>query len=354
MFTLLTTQGGESYLPNVNRMPYLDQGTTNGCGTTSLAMAMTYLGVPKTRTEIDSSIRRMDVLSAPGDLMEYARTNGLKTWSFNRGRFEDLVKQIDAGNPCICLINANYQYPAPKSSRIHGFHYVVVSGYRLDKQRDASLVVFHDPNAGDDTSGPGFDVEATLADFRSVWDDVGWGFRRYYISIAVSGSSIFEKEEWPRHLTGAEGTVGTLKGVADLCNGLDRIATFSPKSFLRGVGQVGAGLTQIVGCGISGLIQLAGTSLNDAVDGIPVVQNLVKPLGDSWNAGAAVASDVTQVFANTQDAGGQILGNLASGDVAGAGEVAGNAALDVVGGSLEAVYDAGEGIVDAVTHLFDW
>jgi len=37
VFTLLVDQGRESRLPNTANMPYLDQGDTNACGTTSLA-----------------------------------------------------------------------------------------------------------------------------------------------------------------------------------------------------------------------------------------------------------------------------------------------------------------------------
>src|SRR6185436_14787268 len=42
-------------------MPFLDQGTTNGCGTTSLAMITSYLtGRPISQAQVDHEVRRMD------------------------------------------------------------------------------------------------------------------------------------------------------------------------------------------------------------------------------------------------------------------------------------------------------
>lgn len=350
MFTLLTTRGGESYLPNPARMPYLDQGTTNGCGTTSLAMAMTYLGVQTTREQVDEAIRRTDILSAPGDLMRYATAHGVRAQDYNNGVWEDIVAEIMMGNPCICLVYAKYEYPRPRRTKVHGFHYVVINGYRLDAQRSAGLAVFHDPNVRDDSSGRGFDVETSVENFESVWSEVGWGFRNYYIAVAPEDGFFANPRD--RTLTGSEGTTATLDGVADLFNGFERIKTGSVRSVCRGIGQVVGGSTEIIGAGICAITQLAGNKLNDAVEDIPVVRNIIQPIGDALNAGGAVGSDLVEVFGDVTEDGGRCLGSLLVLDFAGAGQAAVDSVKDTATGVVEALSDACDGLKDAISDFF--
>lgn len=54
-------------------MPPQKQGNTNACGTTSLAMIMSYLlGRHIAHEQIDDEIRRLDSFSSPNDLVVYA------------------------------------------------------------------------------------------------------------------------------------------------------------------------------------------------------------------------------------------------------------------------------------------
>src|SRR5438270_11413614 len=62
--------GQEHTIPNDDSMPDYYQGQTNGCGTTSLAMIMSYLGIPETQADIDGAIRRMDVFTNPTDILD--------------------------------------------------------------------------------------------------------------------------------------------------------------------------------------------------------------------------------------------------------------------------------------------
>src|SRR5438067_1554671 len=66
--------GQERTIPNDDSMPDYNQGKTNGCGTTSLAMIMSYLGVPESQGDIDSAIRRADVFTSPTDILDFARS----------------------------------------------------------------------------------------------------------------------------------------------------------------------------------------------------------------------------------------------------------------------------------------
>src|SRR5689334_22772778 len=82
----LKSRSSETRLPHDGTMPLYDQGNTNGCGTTSLAMIMSYLlGRPVTQAEVDHAIRRMDVFTSPRDMIEFAQANGLAAAGYNHG-----------------------------------------------------------------------------------------------------------------------------------------------------------------------------------------------------------------------------------------------------------------------------
>ena len=349
MPTLLIDQGSESYLPNNAKMPYFDQGNTNACGTTSLAMTMTYLGVPRTRQEIDYAIRRSwkpDMYTAPSDIISFARDNGLRAQGFNNGRWQNVVNEIMLGNPCMCLVSADFEYPPGVGSRhLHGFHYVVVNGYRTGS-KGSSLSVFHDPNVG--TAGK--DMEAVVSDFEAMWSNVGWGFHNYFIVFATKYGFFATISD--RSLSGAEGSAGTLKGVADLFNGIAHFGTFSLRSYLRGIGLVSAGVAETIVCGLSALVQLAGQKLNNGVDGIPVVRNLAQPVGDMLNAGGAVTSDLAQAAGDVTDDSGRFLGSLLSGNFGGAGQALIDSFGDTSAGIVKSSNDALDGLGDSVKDLF--
>ncbi len=349
MFTLSTGIGGERYLPHVGTMPYLDQGSANACGTTCLAMAMTYLGVPRTHEQIDSDIRRWDTFSSPNDLIDYARRRGLKAEGYNRGTWQDVKAHIDQGHPCICVIQADYTYPPPHGGNLNGLHYVVITGYGRARKTDAEFAVFHDPNVGNDpvTGTGGFDMEAFLNDFDGLWDNVGWGFHNYYIALADKKSRLPAGND-----DGIEGVLGTLDGVTNITNGLDRMWTIDPRQFVHGLLQFAGGVIQTVVCGIGALIQLGGQWLKGIVDNVPVLRNIVQPIGDLLNGVGAVLGDLGSAIGNVFADAGAFVEDLFSGNLAGAASDVGNAITDAASGIANAVSDAASAVGNAVSDFF--
>jgi predicted double-glycine peptidase len=89
----------ETQLPNVGNMPFFQQGSSNGCGTTSLAMVMTYLGVPKTKDQIDSVIRQLDIFTSPEAMTGFATSHGLQAQGYNNGAWEISKASFRWGSP---------------------------------------------------------------------------------------------------------------------------------------------------------------------------------------------------------------------------------------------------------------
>jgi ABC-type bacteriocin/lantibiotic exporter with double-glycine peptidase domain len=168
-------------------MPFLDQGTTNGCGTTSLAMITSYLtGRPISQAQVDHEVRRMDIFSPPGELVEFARARGLSAEMYNNGSIDELKGFLDRGIPCQALISSD------NSGSLTTLHYVAVVGYGVD-DKGKEYVILHDPNKGDDPSTPGLEgglVRMSMDEFKSKWSKPPAGFENFFIAYAPGGTSL--------------------------------------------------------------------------------------------------------------------------------------------------------------------
>src|SRR5688572_12130624 len=90
------TAGTPARIPNADRMPFNDQGDSNGCATTSLSMVFEYFGIHMSREEIDQAIRRGDNFlgSSVDDILEFARDHGLEAEGYNNGTWEEVKSMI--------------------------------------------------------------------------------------------------------------------------------------------------------------------------------------------------------------------------------------------------------------------
>jgi predicted double-glycine peptidase len=272
----------ETQLPNVASMPFLFQGTSNGCGTTSLAMVMSYLGVPETKAQVDAVIRQLDIFSSPEDMMGFATSHGLQAQGYNHGAWENIESFIPLGQPCICLINANYTYP--DNSTINGFHYVAITGFGVDSTNNQRYAIFHDPNFTKS------EMVLYESQFVQMGDNMGWGFRDYFMAFTNFASPVPLP---PGNRDGIQGVLGTLEGVTNITNGIGNI--FHPSSVgsvFHGIFQFVGGVVETIGSGIGGLLQVGGQWLSGIVADIPVLRNIVQPIGDIINGVGAIVGDI--------------------------------------------------------------
>jgi len=345
----LFTGRDATYLPDVGKMPYEDQGSQNACGTTSLAMALTYHGINRNHHQIDTAIRRWDTFTAPDELIWYARKNDGSAEGYNNGRWHDVKAHIDNGNPCLFCINADYKYPSSETGTLEGLHYVVVTGYGRDAKTNQEFLVFHDPNRGDvpKNGTTGHDYQGWVKDFQKLWDSVGWGFHNYYIAIGPAGRVLPRGSD-----DGIEGSLTTLEGVTDLTNGLDRIGTGRVKGIIHGVFQVVAGIIETVVGAIGGIVQVIGQWIHDVVEDVPVVRNIVQPIGDLINGAGAVIADIGKGIGSVIEDVGRFFGNLFTGDTAGAGDAINDFFEDATDTVINTVADTAGAVVDAVEDFF--
>lgn len=104
----------------------LDQGNTNGCGTTSLAMLLNFFAGGDAvfdREGIDRFIRHYGMFTSPGDIAAFAEQRGFDAAVHTGTTPAELRRMIDAGLPVQLLIDVSENRDGS------GLHYEVVTGY---------------------------------------------------------------------------------------------------------------------------------------------------------------------------------------------------------------------------------
>jgi hypothetical protein len=348
----------ERLLPNVAIMPFELQGTSNGCGTTSLAMVMTYLGVPETKDAIDSVIRQTDIYSSPEDLMAFARDHGLQAQGYNHGMWADIEQYVTLGIPCILLINYS------------GLHYVVAVGYGVDSADGQRYAILHNPQLSSFEYLHEADLIAMGNNITLI--SVNWGFADYYMAFATRKQPPLP----PGNRTGIQGALGAVEGIANAANGLNTIiSAASAGDEVHGITQViGGGIGAII-CGLGAIVQKAGNWLTGETKGIPILGYVVPPIGSLVSGLGAVAGDLGDGVDNVinelgEGAGkdidditkgitgagrhiGGALGALGRGDLGGFLNGLGGAIGDVIGAAGDAASDTADAVGSALGSAAD-
>lgn len=176
------------------------QGNTNACGTTSVAMILSYWGKKTDYQTVDKGIRREnDMFSPTLRLGGYAISQGMRAGLKSDASLEDLAKMVDQGVPPIVLIDP-LDPKKPDKTAINTkdakLHYVVVSGYERDKDGKISKITVSDPQG---KNGTRFTVSAKK--FEEAWSDLKLngkkvGINRLMLSSVPDGDTI---------VTGADG-----------------------------------------------------------------------------------------------------------------------------------------------------
>ena len=336
---LATRADGTTTLPDDFRMPFfIQQGEGGGAsGTTTLAEIMAYLGKNVSQADIDKEIRRtgIDLTFAPEDMIDFARENGLKAEGYNNGTLDELKAMIDDGHPV--------------QARLNNGNYISITGYGTDANTGEGYVVYHDSHLGTEQ-------RMSVSDFEKKWgpSDDGLihldGYNNYFIAYGDHGADLPRGRD-----EGIEGTLGYSNGLANLANGLDRIV--HPDGWgseVHGIFETMGGIPQSIGSYFGSVFQGGGQWLNGAVDGIPVLQNFVKPIGDLANGAGAVVADVFNGIGESFDDFGGAIEDLSHGNWDAFTDRMADSVVDLGSGVVDAGRDAVGAVEDAIGDLFSW
>jgi hypothetical protein len=180
------------------------QGRANACGTTTLAYVVRYLLGPSApdRYQIDRSVRRADIFSAPELLVRYARRLGLAAERYNGITLDAVLRLTDQGIPVMVLIDTT---PLDLTDTAN-LHWVCVVAH------DGDQIAIYNPH--------GFQEALDRTSFGSHWQETrlfglpAWG--RYAIAVAPAGTSLPLPAGVGLSAVGASLAAG---GVAGIVNG---------------------------------------------------------------------------------------------------------------------------------------
>jgi predicted double-glycine peptidase len=139
-----------------------NQGHTMGCGTTSLAMLLSFWNnrpQAYTREKVDSQIRHFEMTTMPDTLKRYAESQGMRAVVRNNATIDDLTRMLDQGVPTQVLYD---RIPNGKDVMLH---YVVPVSYTRDAQGQVSTIRIADPKYGRIDELP-------IEEFKRRWDDL--------------------------------------------------------------------------------------------------------------------------------------------------------------------------------------
>lgn len=120
------------------------QGRTNGCGTTTMAMALNYVKNTDTftREQLDTGHRENNSFTAPGMMLTAARNHGAFAEMYNNTTFDEMATHINKKHPVIGFISLD-----PNGSPGY-WHYVLINGYRNNPDPTKRTISYVDPAHG--------------------------------------------------------------------------------------------------------------------------------------------------------------------------------------------------------------
>ena len=123
---------------------------------------------------------------------------------------------------------------------------------------------------------------------------------------------------------------------------------------MHGTIEFGGNLVPFAGAKLTADLQEGAQWLNNKVDGIPVLQNIVKPFGDVVNGFGASIGDVFGSFGRSANDFGAAFEHLSHGDLKEAGKSLYNSGKDIVVGAYDSTKDAVKSVLDSVEDFFSW
>lgn len=342
-----TTAAPNGVALDFSGVPALDQGTQNSCGTTSLAMIFDFLGRGDiTQSAIDREIRRTNLWgTAPTDLVEFARANGLSAGMYNQSTLDEVRGHLAAGRPVMVALDDPYSNGSDGGPKDH---YVIVTGIETDAAGN-EFVKIRDPNGANNPNagrlGGGADYRMPKDEFLKKWGKTFDGYDNFMLVFGKPGENLPSDR-----LTGVEHSIHVAESYRVTANNIDRM--FSPDdvpSFVRGLAtgipSIIPGLVSGVGWGVS----FAGKKLTEISQNAPFVLKQLGLIGGGLvdgvgqfltNIGAGVSGGIDQI--------GGGLEKLLHGDVKGFFEGIGGGLWKMGKGVVEGVYGFTKSLADGV------
>lgn len=135
----------------IDAVPFIRQGKDNTCGQAVMTAILQFWGSELSYQEVVNQANPRNLPTTDYGLTNFLRSQGLQAQPFKGGTIENLIAEINKGNPIPVLLDFG---------GISQEHYVVVLGYNLEK----NTIIMHDS-----LEGP--HVEMPISTFETMWQN---------------------------------------------------------------------------------------------------------------------------------------------------------------------------------------
>lgn len=179
----------------------------NGCGTTSLAMALSHvLGRHVSQAEVDADIRLADIYTSASNIRSSARRHGIEGQLVNNLTDAEVIAAVDQGRPILFLTDLTPR----DSGDVAAMHWRVIDGYQW---RDGKLQL-HIADPWGSTYWRSWDsLQAEWADMKAVGLDAG--YNRFGVILGASAS---DRALGPDRMAGVWATEPLIDATSDVVN----------------------------------------------------------------------------------------------------------------------------------------
>lgn len=295
------------------------QGLSNACGTTSLAMLLSYWGIPTTHAQIDAVIRRTNMPTSPDDLVRYAESLGMRASLKTDASLDDLTAMLDQGVPVQVLIDPldpTGTMPVNRNDAI--LHYVNVTGYQRGPDGRISTLTICDPGR------EGYRYTIPAGEFEKLWSNLKLmgaetGINRLMIAMAPGdGRDVvgldgkvrkaqdirLPKDDTNPFFAPSKPARVTMQGLANVTNGW---AGFDLGTMLAGgIQLLVGGMSSLPGAGVRALVKALWGSDEVAEMAGRAVSTVMAPFA----AAAEAVGGVVQTVGNVLSDGLKAVGNF--------------------------------------------
>lgn len=223
-----------------------DQGRSNACGTTALAIALHRLGKDIPRTKIDRAIRNFNLFTSMGGILDYARGQGFQAQQYNNGSFEQLQSDLAAGRQVIVLGDVGsrdaQQFLTRGKDSDFALHYMVVTDVGVDQNGQKYVTLW---NWGNEETMPYDRFEKIWSNIEVANANTGWN--RSYVLVDKKDAAPLRKS----NASESRATDKIANGVTEVANGA---ADIGRKDFDDGVVRIVKGVGQAVS-GAAGFVK---------------------------------------------------------------------------------------------------
>ncbi len=324
-----STYSAASTLGSIGPNGY-DHSGSNSCGQYATSTVFNFYGLDETYPVTLKNMNPTGSFTAPDRIVDYWKKNGISANYKNKCSLDDIKKQLDGGNPAVCLVDADGTG-----------HWITIIGY--NKNDDGTIKSFI---MRDSYWGVSSNKEMPAGEFEKRWSK----------PLAATHPALGVALSYDRLLIAPEGKKGGGFNIKDILNLPNNFSTAVNDQLMNGANQFVLGLGQDV-TKLKSIkdFDFKKVNLPRTIAGAAEVLTALPPKLMFGIPGSALTESggVIKDFGDKLSKKGGVLNKIAGGAAKGAGTAI-SAAGKVISGAGNAVSSVVDSGFKSLRKIFNW